>query len=70
MKVTQQGVGRAAGEPRRDVHNSNVDEAAAKSGRCGTTNLATGRVCRLPALHSGGCDLVTRVDLVWPAGPR
>jgi len=37
------------------VHNSNVDQAAAEAGRCGTLNLHTGRVCQLPALHTGSC---------------
>jgi len=47
---------RPEGEPRLDVHNANVDEDTAKTGRCGTVDLRTGRVCRLPALHPGGCD--------------
>ncbi len=47
--------GRPEGEARRDVHNSNVDQAAAEAGRCGTLNLHTGRVCQLPALHTGSC---------------
>ncbi len=45
---------RPRGELRLDVHNSNVDEAAAKAGRCGTLDLRTGRVCRMPALHQDG----------------
>ena len=48
--------GRPEGEPRLDVHNSNVDEDAAETGRCGTLDLRSGRVCRLPALHHGACD--------------
>jgi hypothetical protein len=47
---------RPEGEPRLDVHNSNVDEETAESGLCGTVDLSTGRVCRLAALHPGGCD--------------
>jgi hypothetical protein len=46
---------RPDGEPRLDLHNSNVDEDAAGTGRCGTLDLNSGRVCRLPALHSDGC---------------
>lgn len=48
--------GRPEGEPRLDVHNSNVDQDSAESGRCGTLDLRSGRVCRLPALHPDGCD--------------
>jgi hypothetical protein len=48
--------GRPEGQPRLDVHNSNVDENRADTGQCGTLDLRTGRVCRLPALHSDGCD--------------
>jgi len=47
--------GRPEGEARRDVHNSNVDQDTAEAGRCGTLNLHTGRVCQLPALHTGSC---------------
>jgi hypothetical protein len=42
---------------RLDVHNTNVNEAAARAGRCGTVHLATGRMCRLPSLHEGACEL-------------
>jgi hypothetical protein len=48
--------GRPVGEPRLDVHNSNVEEMAAEIGQCGTIDLRSGRICRLPALHAGGCD--------------
>jgi hypothetical protein len=48
--------GRPKGEPRLDVHNANVDENRAETGECGTLDLRTGRVCRLPALHADGCD--------------
>jgi hypothetical protein len=47
---------RLEGEPRLDVHNSSVDEDTAEIGRCGTLDLRSGRVCRLPALHSGACN--------------
>ena len=49
-------VGRPEDEPRLDVHNSNVDHQMADSGQCGTLDLRTGRVCRRPALHTGGCE--------------
>jgi hypothetical protein len=47
---------RLEGEPRLDVHNTNVDEDTAETGRCGTLDLRSGRVCRLPALHREACD--------------
>ena len=47
---------RSKGEPRLDIHNANVNEDLAEAGLCGTVNLATGGICRLPALHEGGCD--------------
>jgi len=40
---------------RLDVHNVNVNSAAAAQGLCGFTHLASGRVCRLPSRHSGAC---------------
>jgi hypothetical protein len=46
---------RAAGEPRQDVHNTNIDEDSAAAGECGTLDLANGWICRQPGLHSGGC---------------
>jgi hypothetical protein len=48
--------GRPKGEPCLDVHNANVDESRAETGECGTVDLRTGRICRLPALHPDGCD--------------
>jgi hypothetical protein len=54
--------GRPEGEPRLDVHNSNVDEETAETGLCGTLDLRGGRVCRLPALHASGCDFRTLHD--------
>jgi hypothetical protein len=36
---------------RHDLHNANVDEAAAQDDRCGIDDLRTGRVCRLRARH-------------------
>jgi hypothetical protein len=51
--------GRPEGEPRLDVHNRNVDEDKAETGLCGTLDLRSGRVCRLPALHPDGCDFQT-----------
>ena len=47
---------RSKGEPRLDIHNANVNGDLAGAGLCGTTNLVTGGVCHLPALHEGGCD--------------
>ena len=47
---------RSKGEPRLDVHNANVNADLAEAGLCGTVNLVVGGVCRLPALHGGGCD--------------
>jgi hypothetical protein len=46
---------RPVGE-RIDVHNASIDEPAAAAGRCGTIHLPSGRVCRAPAHHAGGCD--------------
>lgn len=41
---------------RLDLHNASIDLATAAAGRCGTTDLTTGRICRSPAGHAGGCD--------------
>lgn len=46
---------RPEGEPRLDLHNSNVEQVAAEIGQCGTIDLRSGFVCRLPALHGDGC---------------
>ena len=54
--------GRPQGEPRLDVHNSNIDLDTADTGLCGTVDLRSGRVCRLPALHANGCDFRTPHD--------
>ena len=51
-----------------DVHNTNINEAAARAGRCGTVHLPTGRMCRLPALHDGACQLAF-TDPAIPAPP-
>lgn len=53
---------------RLDVHNTNINEAAARGGRCGTVHLPTGRMCQLPALHDGACQL-TFPDPAIPALP-
>jgi hypothetical protein len=37
-------------------HNAAADEKLIDKGACGQKHLPTGRVCVLPALHSGGCD--------------
>ena len=42
---------------RLDLHNISINFAAASAGRCGFTHLDTGRVCRLPHRHPGGCEL-------------
>lgn len=41
---------------RRDLHNAEVDRDLAVGGLCGNIHLATGRRCRLPAHHGGGCE--------------
>jgi hypothetical protein len=56
------------GGDRLDVHNTNINEAAARAGRCGTVHLPTGRMCRLPALHDGACQLAF-TDPAIPAPP-
>jgi hypothetical protein len=47
---------RSKSEPRLDIHNTNVNGNLAGAGLCGTTNLITGGVCHLSALHQGSCD--------------
>lgn len=42
---------------RLDLHNININFAAASRGRCGFTHLDSGRVCQLPHRHRGPCDL-------------
>jgi hypothetical protein len=41
---------------RLDLHNASIDEPAAAAGRCGMVHLPTGRICRAPARHDGGCE--------------
>jgi hypothetical protein len=48
---------------RRDLHNINVNEAAARADLCGTIHLQDGGLCLLPALHAGPCQFKP------PAGP-
>ena len=55
---------RPEGEPRLDVHNSNVDQDTAETGRCGIVDLHSGRVCLLPALHPNGCHFQAPQDPV------
>jgi hypothetical protein len=50
-----------AAQQRRDLHNISVDSSLAAEGLCGLTHLPTGRVCRLPYLHAGPCDLRPRL---------
>lgn len=42
---------------RRDLHNNNINYAAAMAGYCAVTHVATGRVCLLPHRHPGPCQL-------------
>jgi hypothetical protein len=42
---------------RLDLHNTNIDYAAAVAGKCGFTHLDTGRVCLLPHRHVGPCAI-------------
>jgi hypothetical protein len=42
---------------RLDLHNSTIDFDAARAGRCGFTQLQTGRVCHLRHRHVGPCLL-------------
>lgn len=42
---------------RLDLHNININFAAASRGRCGFTHLDSGRVCQLPHRHRGPCYL-------------
>jgi len=53
---------------RLDVHNTNINEAAARAGQCGTVHLPTGRMCQLTALHHGACQLAF-TDPAIPAPP-
>ena len=47
--------------PRRlDLHNISTDFTAASLGRCGFTDLNSGRVCQLPHRHPGACQLQDR----------
>lgn len=41
---------------RPDVHNAATDEVAASRHLCGMLHLPSGRECRRPERHSGGCD--------------
>jgi hypothetical protein len=41
---------------RLDLHNASVDVSAAAVGHCAMTDLHTGRICREPHHHSGGCS--------------
>jgi hypothetical protein len=45
----------AIAHERLDLHNASIDESAAALGHCGMTDLHTGRVCRSPVQHRGGC---------------
>jgi hypothetical protein len=44
-------------QSRLDLHNININFAAASRGRYGFTHLDSGRVCQLAHRHRGPCDL-------------
>ena len=44
------------GEERPDLANLHVREDVARTGRCATLHLPTGRTCLLPERHHGACD--------------
>jgi hypothetical protein len=48
------------GPVREEVHNTQINTAAAQAHRCGMTHLPTGRICLLPERHSGSCDFQHR----------
>jgi hypothetical protein len=45
-----------ADRERLDLHNASIDQPTAAAGNCGTTDLATGRICQSPAGHVDGCN--------------
>ena len=51
--------------PRLDIHNAQVNTAAAMRHLCGMTHLASGRLCLLPERHSGPCDFCVPTDTRW-----
>ena len=44
-------------------HNSQTNTAASNAALCGTTHLASGRLCLLPKNHPGGCDFRPESDV-------
>lgn len=60
----------AIAERRLDLHNLNVDSAAAAEGLCGFTHLASGRVCGLPFRHAGACRFTGRSGSGQPPAGR
>jgi hypothetical protein len=44
-------------------HNSETNTAASNAALCGTTHLASGRLCLLPKGHPGGCDFRPESDV-------
>ena len=52
--------------PRLDIHNAQVNTAAAMRHLCGMTHLASGRLCLLPERHPARA---TSAFLPTPAGP-
>jgi len=54
------------GPAREEVHNSQINTAAAQAHRCGMTHLPTGRICLLPERHPGSCDFRQRQNDAHP----
>jgi hypothetical protein len=47
-------------QERLEIHNIEVDQAVAGQHLCGNLHLPSGRVCRLPERHRGGCKFTAR----------
>ncbi len=63
MGPAREAVDREAGDGslgRLDLHNSSVDENAARAGFCATVHLPSGRVWVFPVHHHGSCCFVQR----------
>lgn len=46
-----------------EVHNSSVDEDAARRGACAQVHLATGAMCTLRHGHEGSCEFSPAADV-------
>lgn len=46
-----------------DMHNTDVDETAARMGACGQLHLPTGRICTRQHGHPGSCQFVSRAHV-------